>query len=98
MIEFLEIFLFGQGNVQQATPIPIGIAIGGAALNVIGGIFGAGKAKKTERAARREKAQLTKKAKLFRKQQTSNNKPSGRSYKFKRASAGFKWTINKSNG
>lgn len=61
MIEFLEIFLFGQGNVQQAMPIPIGIAIGGAALNVLGGIFGAGKAKKAERAARREQAQLTRK-------------------------------------
>ncbi len=61
MIEFLEIFLFGQGNVQQAMPIPIGIAIAGAAANVIGGIFGAGAAKKRERAARREKAQLTRK-------------------------------------
>jgi hypothetical protein len=61
MIEFLEIFLFGQGNVQQAMPIPIGIAIGGAALNVIGGIIGGGAAKKRERAARREKAQLTRK-------------------------------------
>jgi hypothetical protein len=61
MIEFLEIFLFGQGNVQQAMPIPIGVAIGGAALNVLGGIFGAGKAKKAERAARREQAQLTRK-------------------------------------
>jgi hypothetical protein len=61
MIEFLEIFLFGQGNVQQAMPIPIGIAIGGMALNVIGGIFGAGKAKKAERAARRERAQLQRK-------------------------------------
>ena len=61
MIEFLEIFLFGQGNVQQAMPIPIGIAIGGAALNVLGGIFGAGKAKKAERAARRERAQLQRK-------------------------------------
>ena len=61
MIEFLEIFLFGQGNVQQAMPLPIGVAIGGAALNVIGGIFGAGKARKAERAAAREKARLTRK-------------------------------------
>ena len=61
MIEFLEIFLFGQGNVQQAMPIPIGIAIAGAAVNIIGGIFGAGKAKKAERAAAAEKAQLTRK-------------------------------------
>ena len=39
----------------------IGIAIGGAALNVIGGIFGAGAAKKREKAAARQKAQLTRK-------------------------------------
>ena len=60
MIEFLEIFLFGQGNVQQAL-VPIGVAIAGAALNVIGGIIGGGAAKKRERAARREKARLTRK-------------------------------------
>ena len=62
MIEFLEIFLFGQGNVQMAfEPISAGVAISGAALNVIGGIFGAGKARKAERAAKREKARLTRK-------------------------------------
>ena len=62
MIEFLEIFLFGQDNVQQAMPAPlIGVAIAGAAVNIIGGIFGAGKAKKAERAAAAEKAQLTRK-------------------------------------
>ena len=60
MIEFLEIFLFGQGNVQQAL-VPIGVAIAGAALNVIGGIIGGGAAKKRERAARREKAKLNRK-------------------------------------
>ena len=60
MIEFLEIFLFGQGNVQQALG-PMGVAIGGAALNIVGGIFGAGKAKKAERAAKRERAQLQRK-------------------------------------
>ena len=63
MIEFLEIFLFGQGDpsVQMAEPLSAGIMIGGAALNIIGGIFGAGKAKKAERAARREKARLNRK-------------------------------------
>ena len=62
MIEFLEIFLFGQDNVQQAMPAPlIGVAIAGAAVNIIGGIFGAGKAKKAERAAAAENAQLTRK-------------------------------------
>lgn len=38
-----------------------GVAIGGAVLNVVGGIFGAGAAKKRERAARREKAKLQRK-------------------------------------
>ena len=60
MIEFLEIFLFGQSDVQMALG-PAAVMIGGAALNVIGGIFGAGKAKKAERAAAREKAQLNRK-------------------------------------
>ena len=51
MIEFLEIFLFGQGDpsVQMAEPLSAGIMIGGAALNIIGGIFGAGKAKKSRK-------------------------------------------------
>mgnify|MGYP001596658351 CR=1 FL=1 len=62
MIEFLEIFLFGQSDVQMAfEPISAGVAIGGAVLNVVGGIFGAGKARKAERAAKREKARLTRK-------------------------------------
>ena len=61
MIEFLEIFFFGRGNVQMAEPITAGIAIAGAALNAIGGIFGAGAAKKRERAARREKEKLQRK-------------------------------------
>ena len=63
MIEFLEIFLFGHSDpsVQMAEPLSAGIMIGGAALNIIGGIFGAGKAKKAERAARREKARLNRK-------------------------------------
>jgi len=59
MIEFLEIFFFGQGNVKMADfGLSAGVAIGGAVLNVVGGIFGAGAAKKRERAARREKARL----------------------------------------
>ena len=39
----------------------IGVAIAGAALSAIGGIFGAGAAKKREKAAARQKAQLTRK-------------------------------------
>ena len=62
MIEFLEIFLFGQDNVQQADfGLSAGIAIGGAVLNVVGGLFGAGAAKKRERAAAAEKAKLSRK-------------------------------------
>ena len=61
MIEFLEIFFFGQGNVQMAEPITAGVAIAGIALNALGGIFGAGAAKKRERAARREKEKLQRK-------------------------------------
>ena len=62
MIEFLEIFFFGQGNVQIADfGLSAGVAIGGAVLNVLGGIFGAGAAKKRERAAKREKAKLQRK-------------------------------------
>ena len=37
------------------------VAIGGAFINVVGGIFGAGAAKKRERAARREKSKLQRK-------------------------------------
>ena len=62
MIEFLEIFFFGQGNVQTAVIDPI---IGGALISggiqLLSGIFGGGAAKKKERAARREKARLNRK-------------------------------------
>jgi hypothetical protein len=62
MIEFLEIFFFGQGNVQMAVIDPI---IGGALISggiqLLSGIFGGGAAKKRERAARREKAKLNRK-------------------------------------
>ena len=60
MIEFLEIFLFGQGDVQTALG-PAGFMIAGGLINVAGGLFGAGKAKKAERAAAREKARLNRK-------------------------------------
>ena len=62
MIEFLEIFFFGQGNVQMAVIDPI---IGGALISggiqLLSGIFGGGAAKKREKAARREKAKLNRK-------------------------------------
>jgi len=58
MIEFLEIFLFGQGDVQMALG-PAAVMIGGALLNVAGGLFGAGKAKKS-RKSRCERESTTK--------------------------------------
>ena len=64
MIEFLEIFLFGHGDasVQMALePLSAGIAIGGAVLNVVGGLFCGGSDKRAERASKRERAQLTRK-------------------------------------
>ena len=60
MIEFLEIFFFGQGNVQMAGPLLAGALISGG-INILGGIFGGGAAKKREKAAQREKARLNRK-------------------------------------
>lgn len=63
MIEFLEIFFFGQGDVQMGDPtggLLTGALISGG-INILGGIFGGGAAKKRERAARREKARLNRK-------------------------------------
>ncbi len=42
----------------MATPALAGVAVAGAVFNIVGGIFGAGAAKKRERAARRERARL----------------------------------------
>ena len=62
MVEFLEIFFFGQGNVQMAVIDPI---IGGALISggiqVLGGLFGGGAAKRRERAAKAEKDRLQRK-------------------------------------
>ena len=63
MIEFLEIFFFGQGNVQMAEPLTamaVGSLVSGG-IQLLSGIFGGGAAKKRERAARREKAKLNRK-------------------------------------
>ncbi len=63
MIEFLEIFFFGQGDVQMGDPtggLLTGALISGG-INLLGGIFGGGAAKKREKAARREKARLNRK-------------------------------------
>jgi hypothetical protein len=62
MIEFLEIFFFGRGDVQMAVLDPI---IGGALISggiqILGGLFGGGQAKKRERAAQAEKDRLQRK-------------------------------------
>ncbi len=62
MIEFLEIFFFGQGNVQMAVIDPI---IGGSLISggiqILGGLFGGGAARRRERAAKAEKARLQRK-------------------------------------
>ena len=63
MIEFLEIFLFGKGNVQMADPLSamaVGSLVTGG-IQLFSGIFGGGAAKRKEKAARREKQALQRK-------------------------------------
>lgn len=63
MIEFLEIFFFGQGNVQMADPtggLLTGALISGG-VQVLSGIFGGGAARRKEKAAAKEKARLNRK-------------------------------------
>ena len=63
MIEFLEIFLFGKGNVQMAEPLSamaVGSLVSGG-IQLLSGIFGGGAAKRKEAAARREKQALQRK-------------------------------------
>ena len=61
MIEFLEIFLFGQGNVQMALDPIIGGALISGGIQLLGGLFGGGQAKKREQAAQAEKDRLQRK-------------------------------------
>jgi len=63
MIEFLEIFFFGQENIQLADPsggLLAGALISGG-VQILSGIFGGGAAKRREKAAAREKARLNRK-------------------------------------
>jgi hypothetical protein len=63
MIEFLEIFFFGRGNVQMSDPtggLLTGALISGG-VQLLSGLFGAGAAKKKERAATRERQRLERK-------------------------------------
>ncbi len=62
MIEFLEIFFFGQGNVQMAEPLTMaGAALISGGIQVIGSIFGSGRRRRAERRAQQEQARLQRK-------------------------------------
>ncbi len=61
MIEFLEIFFFGQGDVQAALDPIIGGALISGGVQLLGGLFGGGAAKRRERAAKAEKDRLQRK-------------------------------------
>ena len=61
MIEFLEIFFFGQGDVQMAVDPIIGGALISGGIQILGGLFGGGAAKRRERAAKAEKDRLQRK-------------------------------------
>ena len=62
MIEFLEIFFFGQGNVQMAEPLSMGAAalISGG-VQIIGSLFGSGRRRRAERKAQEDQAELQRK-------------------------------------
>ena len=62
MIEFLEIFFFGKGNVQMAEPLTMGAAalISGG-VQIIGSLIGGGARRRAERAAQRKQARLQRK-------------------------------------
>ena len=59
MIEFLEIFFFGRGDVQMAMDPIIGGALISGGIQILGGLFGGGQAKRRERAAKAESMPLT---------------------------------------
>ena len=53
MIEFLELFLFGNTNIQQAMPVGMaGAALISGGIQIIGSLIGGGARKKAEEAAR----------------------------------------------
>ena len=62
MIEFLEIFFFGKGNVQMAEPLTMGAAalISGG-VQIIGSLIGGGARRRAERAAQQNQARLQRK-------------------------------------
>jgi len=61
MIEFLEIFFFGQDNVQMAIAPVVGAALISGGIQIIGSIFGSGRRRRAERQAQQEQARLQRK-------------------------------------
>ena len=61
MIEFLEIFFFGQGDVQMAIAPVVGAALISGGIQIIGSIFGSGRRRRAERQAQQEQARLQRK-------------------------------------
>ena len=61
MIEFLEIFFFGRGDVQIAIAPVVGAALISGGIQVIGSIFGSGRRRRAERAAQQKQARLQRK-------------------------------------
>lgn len=60
-MEFLEIFFFGQGNVQMAIAPVVGAALISGGIQIIGSIFGSGRRRRAERQAQQEQARLQRK-------------------------------------
>jgi len=78
MIEFLEIFFFGQGNVQMAIAPVVGADLISGGIQVIGSIFGSGRRRRAERQAQQEQARLKRKlSKLEASRQQTTNPYSG---------------------
>ncbi len=61
MIEFLEIFFFGQGDVQMAIAPVVGAALISGGIQIIGSIFGSGRRRRAERKAQQDQARLQRK-------------------------------------
>ena len=61
MIEFLEIFFFGQGDVQMAIAPVVGAALISGGIQIIGSIFGSGRRRRAERKAQEDQAELQRK-------------------------------------